>query len=157
MMPTINKKDIKYSKYYVAYLDVLGFKDLVFSKLKKDKNTIEIYFGLIESVTSKLKKIKRKQKLGSIVISDSVILSVPHGINLRENIHNLRQLCLAVGIIQLALARRNIWLRGGITSGNAYFNPDENAIVGPAYINAYLLEGKAIYPRVILDNITPSI
>ena len=32
MMPTINKKDIQYSKYYVAYLDVLGFKDLVFSK-----------------------------------------------------------------------------------------------------------------------------
>ena len=24
--------------------------------------------------------------------------------------------------------------------------------MGPAYINAYLLEGKAIYPRVILDN-----
>ena len=47
----------------------------------------------------------------------------------------------------------DIWLRGGVSSGDAYFSSDESQVVGPAYINAYLLEEKlAVNPRVILDN-----
>lgn len=144
---------INYAKYYVAFLDVLGFKKLVMSHRQEDKRKIEEYFQLIEDVTRDLKLIKSKRELGSIIISDSVIVSVPVGESLQEKIENLRHLCVAVGKIQFALALKNIWLRGAISSGDAYFNPVENQVVGPAYIGAYLLEGtQAKYPRVIVDN-----
>lgn len=146
---------IIYSEYYVAFLDVLGFKKLVLSSRKEDKKKIEEYFQLIEEVTEYLKKIKIKaeRELGSIIISDSVILSVPVGESITEKVDNLRNLCVAVGKIQFALALKNIWLRGAISSGQAYFNPTDNQVVGPAYVGAYLLEGtQAKYPRVILDN-----
>ena len=146
-------KKIEYSKCYVAFLDVLGFKNLVLSKKKEDKHKIDEYFNLIEEVTEYLKEIKAKRNLGSIIISDSVILSVPVGNSDKEKIENLRHLCIAVGKIQFSLALNNIWLRGAISSGDAYFNPVENQVVGPAYIGAYLLEERqAINPRVIIDN-----
>ncbi len=60
-----------------------------------------------------------------ITISDSIILSVEHGIDKEANIHRLKNLCVAVGLIQSSLALKNIWLRGGISSGEAFFNQDE--------------------------------
>jgi hypothetical protein len=99
-----------------------------------------------------LKSIPSKNDIGSIIISDSVILSVPHGQDNQDNINKLRHLCVAVGIIQQHMALKNIWLRGAISSGDTYFNSEKGQIVGPAYINSYLLEGSvAISPRVVLD------
>lgn len=148
-----NVRKIEYSKCYVAFLDVLGFKNLVLSTKKEDKQKIDEYFDLIERVTEYLKEIKASRNLGSIIISDSVILSVPVGDSDNQKIENLRHLCIAVGKIQFSLALNNIWLRGAISSGDAYFNPIENQVIGPAYIGAYLLEERqSINPRVIIDN-----
>ena len=78
---------------------------------------------------------------------------MPHGSCLRDNIDKFRQLCIAVGIIQKHLAVKNIWMRGAISSGDTYFDSIKGQIVGPAYINAYLLENKsAVSPRVIIDS-----
>jgi hypothetical protein len=144
---------IGYSEYYVAFLDILGFKDLVLSELPEDKNRIERYFERTKVIINDIKEIEAKSKLGAIVISDTIILSVPFGSERQENISNLRQLCVAIQEIQFELARERIWLRGAISSGNAYIADDENQIVGPAYINAYRLEKNvAKYPRVILDD-----
>lgn len=142
--------DITYKESYVAFLDVLGFKNMVFSG---DNKKLKQYFGVVNSVIDYLKNIEAKRNIGSIIISDSIILTVPHGRNKDENIERLRSLCIAVGLIQQNLALKDIWLRGAISSGKTYFNSDNNQIVGPAYINAYLLEEKlAIHPRVIIDS-----
>ncbi|MCF5844419.1 hypothetical protein [Aeromonas veronii] len=143
---------ISYEKSYVAFLDVLGFKNLVFSNSSESKNKINQYFGIVNSAIEYLSSIPSKRSIGSIIISDSVILSVPHGTNVEENIDTLRHLCIAVGIIQQHLALKDIWLRGAISSGDTFFDAIKGQIVGPAYINAYLLEEEsAIFPRVILD------
>ncbi len=142
--------DITYKESYVAFLDVLGFKNMVFSQ---DNAKLKQYFGVVNSVIEYLKDIEAKRNIGSIIISDSIILTVPHGRTKEENIEILRSLCIAVGLIQQNLALKDIWLRGAISSGKTYFNSNNNQIVGPAYINAYLLEEKlAIHPRVILDS-----
>ncbi len=147
------KEEINYEKSYVAFLDVLGFKNLVFSKKDEDKEKLNQYFGTVNSVVEYLKSIPAKKEIGSIIISDSIILSVPQGQSKEENIEKLRQLCVAVGLIQLILSTKNIWLRGAISSGDTYFNAEKNQIIGPAYINAYLLEENlAISPRIILDS-----
>lgn len=148
-----NDSEIQYSDYYVAFLDILGFKNLVNNKKPEDMKKISKYFQLIKEITNDLKKIEPKKNIGSIIISDSVILSVRIGTDQLENIKNLRQLCIAIQKIQFKLAEINIWLRGAISSGKAYFNATDSQVVGPAYINAYLLEERlAINPRVILDN-----
>ena len=147
------KENIEYQSSYVAFIDVLGFKGLVFSQKKEDKERLKQYFGIVNEAIRYLKQIPSKSNIGSIIISDSIILSVPQAPVKEENINRLRHLCIAVGIIQLHLSLKNIWVRGAISSGEAYFNPQNNQVVGPAYINSYLLEKElAKNPRVILDS-----
>ena len=144
---------IHYTKSYVAFLDVLGFKNLIYSNKKVDKEKVESYFGIVNSAIDYLKTIDEKKDIGSIVISDSIVLSVPFGNSKQENVEKLRQLSIAIALIQFALSLKDIWLRGAISFGNTYFDKNNNQVVGEAYINAYLLEEKlAITPRVILDN-----
>lgn len=134
---------------YVAFLDVLGFKNMI---SEKNENKINMYFGLVNSAIVYLKSIVEKKEIGSLVISDSIILTVPCDSNLREDIKNFKNLCLAVSIIQQTLAFKDIWIRGAISFGGTYFNIEKNQIIGKGFINAYLLEEKmAIYPRVIID------
>lgn len=142
---------ICYKKSFVAYLDVLGFKNLV----KQNKITeIEAYFNVINEELVNLRKIQAKEEIGSIIISDSVILTMPQDTGDKENnLQRLRQLCIAIGKIQQRLALENIWFRGAIACGDTFFDSETNQIVGPAYIDAFLLEEEfAIYPRVILDS-----
>ena len=142
--------EIEYEESFVAFLDVLGFKQMI-----RSQNRIKVnkYFGIVNSAIEYLNTIPSKSEIGSIVISDSVILTVPCSGDREEKINKLRQLCIAVGLIQQNLAVEGIWLRGAISCGDTYFSSSENQIVGPAYIDAYLLEEQlAINPRVILDS-----
>lgn len=147
------RKNIQYRDSYVAFLDVLGFKSLVFSKQQHDKEKLEQYFGIVNEAIEYLKEIPAKSEIGSIIISDSIILSVNKSGNKEQDINILRHLSVAVGLIQMHLALKNIWLRGAISSGEAYFDSFNHQIVGPAYINAFLLEENlATNPRVIIDS-----
>jgi hypothetical protein len=144
---------IGYSEYYVAFLDILGFKDLVLSETDGDKQIIDNYLKKIKEFINGNKEENTIPKLSVNAISDAIILAVPFGSEYQENISNLRRLCVAIQDIQYKLALEKIWLRGAISFGNAYISDGEKQIIGPAYIHAYLLEEKvAIYPRVILDS-----
>jgi len=147
------KDRINYQDCFVAFLDLLGFKKLVFSKDKDDKKKINQYFEIVDSSIAYLQSIHSKRDIGAIVISDSVILSVRKITSLEENRNLFRSFCISVGLIQQKLAKRNLWLRGGISSGEAYFDEPKKQIIGPAYVNSYELENKyAKYPRVIIDS-----
>lgn len=141
---------MQYKKSFVVFLDVLGFKNMV--KQKKYKE-IEKYLIIVRDEILKLKAINQKKDIKSIVISDSIILSIETTKEDINNLNVLQNLCLFVAKIQETLARENIWIRGAISHGETYFDEDNNQVVGEAYIDAYLLEeSQSIYPRVILDN-----
>ena len=149
------KEEINYKKSYVAFLDVLGFKNLIFSTKSEDKDKLEEYFGIVNSAIKYLESIPSKNAIGigSIVISDSIILSVPFGNSNNDNIERLRHLCVAIALIQHGLAVKDIWIRGAISCGDTYFNKQTHQVIGKAYIQAFVLEEKlANVPRVILDN-----
>mgnify|MGYP001262162001 CR=1 FL=1 len=140
----------KYNDSYVAFLDVLGFKNMV---KHSDDFKLTKYFEEVEETLRELKGRSSKKDIGYIIISDSIILTIKKAANADDNLEKLRQLCISVSKIQKRLALSNIWLRGAIATGNTYFDDNNNQIVGPAYIDAYLLEEElAKYPRVILDN-----
>jgi len=148
-----NSLIIEYSDYYVAFLDILGFKALVNSSEESDRQKIFEYFHLVNKVVDGLKSNPSTKGIGSIIISDSVILSIPIKNQPADDVRKLRELCIAIQKIQFELAEMNIWLRGAISSGKVYFSSKDSQVVGPAYVNAYLLEERnAINPQVVIDN-----
>lgn len=142
-----------YTNSYVAFLDVLGFKQLVLSKNEKDKRKIEEYLFSVNNSIRELSQNELTKNVNAIVISDSIILSIEQSNNIQKNVEILKQLCVLVSLLQFTLAIKDIWLRGAISSGETYFDKKTNQIIGKGYIHAYELESTlAISPRVILDN-----
>lgn len=142
-------EEIKFENYFVAFLDVLGFKNMINNN---DVTKISIYLNRSQIKINSINSSATKQKIKILVMSDSIVLAIPTG-NEGEKIHNLRQLCIAVIALQQYLIESDIFLRGAISEGDLYINLPNNQIVGKALTKAYELESKfAKYPRVILDN-----
>lgn len=129
---------IEYAEKYIAFLDVLGFSNIVFSK---DKEAIEKYYNLTEEGFTYFNKNRKEIEI--IQISDSIILIA--------NNDSFNLICDTVRTLQAVLASKGIWIRGAITSGEIYYNKEKSIIVGSGYIKAYNLESEAIFPRVIID------
>ncbi len=125
---------------YVAFLDVMGFKNLVYGG---DLKRLESYFDRIKEVLNTLKT--QKSKIQSFLISDSIILITP---NTESDFENL---IIAIRRIQSSLLWKKILLRGAVSFGEVYYDKDNNLIVGKGFIKAYLLEQEANFPRVIID------
>ena len=149
----MDKKILNYEEKYVAFLDILGFREMV------NKNDTELINTYLNTVQEGIKSAKdtyfneKKLKIESIIISDSILLAVDKNNDIKESLDNLLYLCISVGMIQSLLSPNGIWLRGGISFGKTYFSQTDNQIIGPAYISAYDIENKiAKYPRVVLDS-----
>ena len=126
-------------KKYVAFIDVLGFKNLVETKTEK----LNKYF---EIVTNAIEEFKNgKFPIESQLVSDSTILAS------NKSKEGLKHLLIAVQNIQSKCAIQNIWLRGAITIGEIYFNSEKNIVVGKGLSDAYILETQEKFPRVIID------
>lgn len=124
------RENIIYSESYVAFLDILGFRNLVMSQKEEDRIKISKYLGIVDSAINYLHKIPAKSTIRTIIISDSVILSVTQENDIEQNRNLFRHLCIAVGLIQQILALQNLWLRGGISSGKAFFHDQKNKLLG---------------------------
>lgn len=142
---------LEYKNNFVVFLDVLGFKNIVNSN---NTTKIEKYLSVVEEQIAYIQEIDNKQDIRTIVISDSIIMSIDvHELDVEGKIGKLQNFCLAIALIQSKLSLENIWLRGAISYGLVYFNESKKQIIGKGYIQAYELEQKAIYPRVILDTL----
>jgi len=116
------------------------FTDMHYDKFK----SLDKYFNDTNTV-KKIKPIKEKQK--------ELYLLIKEQINQYNTLNRLgfEKLCGAIEKIQKTLASQDVWLRGAITVGATSISTNKKQIVGKAYIDAYKLESKAIYPRVIID------
>jgi hypothetical protein len=124
---------------YVAFLDVLGFKELV----KEKGHKLDKYF---DTINKALKDINGdKPRLNSQLVSDSTILACD------LNREDLRLLLKTVQTIQARCALENIWLRGAISIGDIYFDRTLNIVVGNGLSDAYILETQERFPRIIID------
>ncbi|CAA6801121.1 MAG: Unknown protein [uncultured Sulfurovum sp.] len=98
--------------------------------------------------TNEFKKIKKKKE-----IQKDIYLAVNEMINLHNVLNKaaFEKLCEVVVKSQRYLASQNVWLRGAISAGTTHISQNKKQIIGKAYIKAYELEGKAKFPRVVLD------
>ena len=141
----------QYSQYYVAFLDILGFKDLVNNPEKPCGDILNIYKYLgqyndifFKFLKSELEDMKNRIKMK--IMSDSICVYVEA--TAPNALWELVSFC-AVFQYNLLLIDPCIFIRGGITYGNMYAKDD--TMFGPALTKAYLLEEhNAKVPRIIM-------
>lgn len=139
--------DIQYTQYYVAFLDILGFKNLVSDPACSCEGIMSIY-ELAQNKHQIFFKDESENVRNSIkmkIMSDSICLYIRT--DFPNALHYLLVYCVS---FQYDLfITKNLLMRGGITSGDMYAKGD--IIFGPALTEAYLLEEKnAKVPRIII-------
>lgn len=149
---------MEFSEYYVAYFDVLGYKeafkkseDISAKLIESIKSSIDLMKDLVSihnttygESTEKIPKIEYK------IFSDNVLIGY------RETKEPLSELSLVSFLRLVATIQRvffegfHLIVRGGITKGPLYLTND--FVGGKALIDAVELESTAVYPRIVVAN-----
>jgi hypothetical protein len=154
-----------YEKRFVAFLDILGFKELI-KKIEKENTesqdhervTLILDFLYQESVESnthhdlliyeEVEDGLLEKELGDPrinYISDCVIIST------EGTFEGFFALCNKVTKFSVQGASAGIYMRGGITYGNLYHHGP--MLYGTAYQRALELEEQASDPRILIDDV----
>lgn len=137
-----------YSSGYVAFLDILGFKEIcrnksceeikaLFDDIQMLKYDYCNYFGALLVPQSVIDNVEIK------IISDSIIVTAPDG---EDGIVFMLWFC---STLQNKMLNCGVILRGGISYGTYYVY--DNTVFGPALVEAYEIEEKAVFPRIVLS------
>ena len=151
-------REIKYQKCFIAYLDILGFKEMVKQSEDNPDKIKSLLDSLIICNSFSLKSKKattqgtpRTINIKSRFISDSIVFF------LKENPEDIGHLFLIIRYIQDRLWDKGLLIRGAITHDDMYFpkgGNGNNITLGPGIIKAYQLESTvAIYPRIVVSEI----
>lgn len=137
-----------YQNCYIAFLDLLGFKNLINCKSCQD---IMGYFAEIETeyiITDNImgQPLIQPAAIKKKIMSDSICFYVDADI--KNSLAGLVAVCDYFQVRMLRL-QEPILCRGAIVKGNIYANGD--ITFGPGVTNAYLLEEQvANTPRIII-------
>lgn len=157
-----------YKQCLVAFIDILGFKDLVY-KAEKDQNLQKTIFDSLKLLkqfednskwSSKFIRIEESAerkgydnfeinfKTKCTCFSDSIVVSVEID---EEKINEyFSTLVTNLGNIGMYLLEEGVLIRGGLTIGKLHH--EEGVVFGSGLIEAYEIESKlSNYPRIILS------
>ena len=135
---------VEYKECYVAFLDILGFKELINNS---NCNVIHDIFQSVLNfeVRAMMKSATVYKEIKYTIMSDSIIVYIE-----TKYANGFVALADACSQIQMKLLQNNppILLRGGIERGTLYHK--DNILFGQGLTKAYLLENNAAtYPRII--------
>lgn len=161
--------DIKYDRRIIAFIDILGFREMV-KESEYDPTRIEFLYSILDylkdwNISDKwdLKFVEIEEdaqkkgvhnfdirgKTNSTSFSDSIVVSVKVDNNINEMTSTLVANLAYIGAI---LIEKGILFRGGLTIGNI-IHTQTGTVFGQGLIDAYLLETKsAKYPRIVLSD-----
>ena len=150
---------MEFSEYYVAYFDVLGYKEA----FKKSKDFSAKLIDAIEFSIKIMKKIvsihnttilgESTEKIPEIeykVFSDNVLICYKETKDDLSALSLVSFLRLVATIQRVFFERPHLIVRGGITKGPLYLTKD--FVGGKALIDVVELEESAVYPRIVVDN-----
>ena len=140
-------EDAQYKKYYVAFLDILGFKNLINNPETTCQSILKMYkeFGVMHKTFFNGKR-QDIQEVTMKVMSDSICLFIEA--DKPNAFYSLILFCTAFQC-DLLMLPQPIFVRGGIALGDMFVEND--IIFGSALTQAYLLEEKnAKVPRIII-------
>lgn len=162
--------EIKYEERIIAFVDILGFKNIIkesetndhklrtiyqaldFLKTREESNEWDLKFIEIEEDAQRkgLENFKITKNTNCSCFSDSIIVSVIASNDKTNEI--VSTLISNLAYIGAKLLSEGILIRGGLTIGKLIHN-NNGVIMGQGLIEAYELESRvARYPRIILSN-----
>lgn len=140
----------EYKECYIAFLDLLGFKNLISDEESSCEDIAQVFDEIFIEYPVTIDNEKRYlidfNMLKRKVMSDTICLYIDSSIT-----NSLAGLISTCDYLQVRLSRRKkpVLLRGAIIKGEIYAEGD--VTFGPGVSKAYLLEEKtAKYPRIIL-------
>ena len=141
---------IKNKNRIIAFVDILGFKNLV-----EDSTTNKYEFQKILDSLDRFRELRKEKEDQNYIndvkvttFSDSLVISYPVDDKERD-IDVFNSILLDLTRLQLDLLDNNVIIRGGIAIGK--LRHTQNEIFGPAMNEAYYLESKvAKYPRIVV-------
>ena len=132
---------------FVAFVDILGFKNVV-RKSSSDDNLRRELISALHKVRDAAPLPGQQSNVGDLraqTFSDSIILST------HDSSDGLWSLVLTLKRLFLDLGQVGIWIRGAITRNTIYHDPD--LVFGEGVNEAYELESViAQSPRLMLSN-----
>jgi hypothetical protein len=141
---------------YVAYLDILGFRN----RLKiLEQRSAELFIADFSSTIYNLWKsdTKYEQNLKGYIVSDSLIINTKDTSLIALNV----LLDIIVAICRDEFSKNSVLIRGAIAKGEfdkleakELGTLEKGLIVGQAYVDAYLLEGSVKTLGIVLSNET---
>lgn len=142
---------IEYKDCYVAFVDVLGFKNII------QNGSCEEIYSIFEdlSITGRMRFMYNEDEVIALndvrymIMSDSIVMYIESSIT--DSLFALLYKCQR---LQKELLDRSIpiFLRGGISKGELFVDEEKHIIFGKALTSAYLMEnGLAKYPRIIFN------
>ncbi len=141
--------DLKYEDRLVAFLDLLGFKNLIAGRNDGD---VDFVVNLIPDMLKTHSGNSGRADLEVTYVSDSIVISLKTTPT-QDALRDLQHLAIYVGRLQHELALNGFYMRGGVSVGPFFHNSAKNILVGPAFLDAYKLETcMSVMPRVIIDN-----
>ncbi len=148
------KMNKEYENCYIAFLDLLGFKELVKTQtceqILKIFDEIKSQYMITCDCDKEKKPLVDPEEIHFKIMSDSICFYVSSKIT--NSLPVLISLC-AYFQVRLWRLEHPILVRGGIVKGDIYTNDD--IMFGTGLTNAYLLEEKnAKVPRIIITKET---
>ncbi len=141
---------VSYKDMYVAYLDILGFKELVgsescdaiyniFEEVKETELISPIYFMNDPELNYPLDSVKK------YIMSDSIVMYIE-----AKKKNALNALVKQCSLMANCLLSREqpVLIRGGISRGKFYRK--KYIAFGPALVSAYNIENMTKYPRIMI-------
>ena len=150
-MVKVESLEKEYSNFYFAFMDILGFKEIV-----KTKSCAEI-LNVFEEAKKELIVTERIEGEGNIpvippedihyyVMSDSVCIFIRDDV--KSALPILSFICMHFQARMLCL-NTPVLVRGSITKGKLF--AENNILFGPAMVEAYLRSEKLAHvPRIII-------
>lgn len=144
----------QYENRFVAFIDILGFKNIISSTINDIELQTHIYS--IMNYNAKIQErnygdtFENMNRFGVevTVFSDSIVISYPE--TFAGSLFCLLMDCV---FVCNDLLNQGIFIRGGITYGQLIH--EKTICFGPAMIDAYKLESEeAIFPRIIIKDST---
>lgn len=139
---------------YIAFLDVLGYKDkaeLFFSNKFNLEGRFRRALKTVNDALTLASFVTDTTKLSIKFFSDSIIVSHP------KNDDGLTSLLNAACVISANLSYEGLFIRGGISHG-PHAESGEGTLSNPFFLaslalqKAYHIENNATYPRIIIDD-----
>lgn len=144
-------------KYYIAYFDLLGYKEFFKSKPEQAGELLASIYEAIQNTTAYLQEIWSSPIVGMLgqisiqikAFSDNILLCLEVHNTTNEYTRFLTFMAIVADIQRNFILQYDLFLRGGITIGTLSFNDD--FVFGQGLIDVVALEECAQYPRIIMD------